>query len=401
MPVKVLVEQGWPQVVVVVVTKVHLNFSVVFLTACVSLLLGVNANAAVLPEDRADVLYHSYDGGGVTVDGPSVLVRKKVGESVSVSGNYYVDSVSSASIDVQLVSGASRYSEERTQTSVGVDYLYDKSTMSFSTTTSSENDYDADTTSLGMTQDMFGGLTTISMSYTWGDNIVRRNGDPTFSDFAKTKDYRLSLTQVLTRNLIMGAAYEIITDEGFLNNPYRSVRYLDGVTFTLQPEKYPRTRTSNAVAVNFRYYLPYRAALHGGYRYFTDTWDIKADTFEVGYTHPYEEHWTFDVDFRLYNQSNADFYSDLFPYINAQNYLARDKELSTFTSYSIGLGAAYEFTQEDLGVFDKGSLNFYYNYFIFDYADFRDATQSSYPVGQEPLYNFSASVIRLYLSLWF
>lgn len=395
--------RAWPQVVVVAVTRARTNHRVGFLTVCTGLLwlLAFNASAAVLPEDRADVLYHSYDGGGVTVDGPSVLVRKKVGETVSVSANYYVDSVSSASIDVALVSGASRYAEERTQTSVGIDYLYDKSTMSFSTTTSSENDYEADTTSLGMSQEMFGGLTTVSLSYTLGDNIVRRNGDPVFSDFAKTKDYRLSWTQVLTKDLIMATAYEIITDEGYLNNPYRSVRYLDGVSFTLQPEIYPRTRTSNAVAVNFRYYLPYRAAFNVGYRYFVDTWDIRADTFEVGYTHPYEDHWTFDVDLRLYNQSNADFYSDLFPYVDAQNYLARDKELSTFTSYSIGMGVAYEFNQQALGGFEKGSINFYYNYFMFDYADFRDATQSSYPVGQEPLYNFSASVIRLYLSLWF
>ena len=57
---------------------------------------------AVLPEDRADVLYHRYEGGGVTVDGPSILVRKKLGESVSVSANYYVDRVSSASIDVVI-----------------------------------------------------------------------------------------------------------------------------------------------------------------------------------------------------------------------------------------------------------------------------------------------------------
>jgi len=35
----------------------------------------------VLPEDRADTLYHRYEGGGVTVDGPSLLVRRKIGES--------------------------------------------------------------------------------------------------------------------------------------------------------------------------------------------------------------------------------------------------------------------------------------------------------------------------------
>jgi len=42
------------------------------------------AGAAVLPDDRADVLYHRYEGGGVTIDGPSLLVRKKFAEKYSV-----------------------------------------------------------------------------------------------------------------------------------------------------------------------------------------------------------------------------------------------------------------------------------------------------------------------------
>jgi len=33
------------------------------------------AGAAVLPEDRADIMYHRYEGGGVTIDGPAQLVR--------------------------------------------------------------------------------------------------------------------------------------------------------------------------------------------------------------------------------------------------------------------------------------------------------------------------------------
>ena len=75
------------------------------------------ALAGVLPEDRADVLYHYYDGGGVTIDGPSILARKSIGQHVSVYGNYYVDSVSSASIDV--LTTASPYEEERVETSIG------------------------------------------------------------------------------------------------------------------------------------------------------------------------------------------------------------------------------------------------------------------------------------------
>ena len=81
--------------------------------AAIALLLPALAQAGVLPEDRADLMYHFYDGGGVTIDGPSLLVRKKFAEKYAVSTSFYMDLVSSASIDV--VTTASPYDEERTQ----------------------------------------------------------------------------------------------------------------------------------------------------------------------------------------------------------------------------------------------------------------------------------------------
>src|SRR5271154_6650101 len=74
-------------------------------------IVGAPAVADVLPDDRADVLYHNYDGGGITIQGPSVLVRKKVGDNISFFGSYYEDLISSASIDVKL--SASPYHETR------------------------------------------------------------------------------------------------------------------------------------------------------------------------------------------------------------------------------------------------------------------------------------------------
>ena len=88
------------------------------------LLITNCAQAAVLPEDRADLLFHSYSGDNVTIQGPSLLVRKEFAGKFSASANYYVDRVSSASIDV--VTRASEYTEERTQHSVGLDYLHDR-----------------------------------------------------------------------------------------------------------------------------------------------------------------------------------------------------------------------------------------------------------------------------------
>ena len=66
------------------------------------------SQAAVLPEERLDAMYHSYDGGGVEVDGPALLVRKNFAEKISVAGAYYADAVSSASIDVVTIGSPRR-----------------------------------------------------------------------------------------------------------------------------------------------------------------------------------------------------------------------------------------------------------------------------------------------------
>ncbi len=90
---------------------------------------------------------------------------------------------------------------------------------------------------------------------------------------------------MLTRNLLVSLDYEAMADEGLLNNPYRQVRYADAGSsrgYSYQNEIYPRTRDSNAVAVRARYFLPYRAAVSAGYRYFNDSWGIGASTYRAG-----------------------------------------------------------------------------------------------------------------------
>jgi hypothetical protein len=357
--------------------------------------------AGVLPEERADVLYHRYDGGGVTISGPSVLVRKQAGKDFSISANYYVDSVSSASIDV--VTSASPYREERTQESIGVDYLRGKTLMSLGYVTSDENDYSADTAHFSLSQDIFGDLTTVTLGYSRGWDQVRRTGDPGFAQDTDRRSYNLGLSQIVTRNLLLGLEFESITDEGFLNNPYRSVRYVDPQSangYSFEPELYPHTHTSGAFASRARYYMPWRAALSGQYRYYGDTWDVTAHTVELGYTHPLKRGIILDFKYRWYTQTHADFYSDLFERPGQFNFRARDKELSTFTSQALRVGASYDIARQGWRFIDKGTVNLYLDHMMFDYEDFRDLTRPATP-GDEPLYGFDANVIQLFVSFWY
>lgn len=367
------------------------------------LLLAIVAprvEAGVLPEDRSDILYHLYEGGGVRISGPSLLIRKKVGKSLSFVGNYYVDMISSASIDV--VTQASPYDEERTQWSLGMDYLRGNTTMSMSYTSSVESDFDAETYAFSVSQDMFGDLTTLSLTYVYGDDVIGRSDDPNFERENKRQLYGVGLTQILTRNLITTVNFETITDEGFMNNPYRSVRYFDSnnpIGYSYELELYPNTRTTTAVGVRARYYLPYRAAIQGEYRFFTDTWNIDSNTVSLSYIHPWRE-WTFEAKYRWHDQTGAHFFQDLFPRSEATNFRGRDKELSPLTSTTVTMRASYEFLSDGWGAIKKGTVNFSAQLMSIDYKEFRDL-RGAEPVGQEPLYSLNANIYQVFFSFWY
>ena len=366
--------------------------------------------AGVLPDERLDALYHSYDGGGVEVTGPSLLVRKGVTSNTSAFYNFYIDNITSASIDVEI--GGSRYIEERTEQTLGIDYLHGKTNMSLSFTDSSENDYNANTISFGVSQDFFGDLTTVTMGYSQGNDTVGVRDGADQSEIVR-QNYRVGLTQVLTKESTIGFNWETITDEATelnnsdntLQNPYRSYSFgTVGGTRNFAKEIYPRTRTSNAFTLRGNYYLSYKAAIHAEYRWFQDSWGIRGDTYALNYVHPKGD-WVFDFRYRLYSQSKADFYRDMFDYANQFDFMARDKELSTFSSTSFGMSASYEFAKNGWGWIDKGSLNLSYDHLIIDYDDFLDARESvlygTAAAGEESTYSLEADVIQAFISIWY
>jgi hypothetical protein len=372
------------------------------LYAAAAALVGTGAHAGVLPDDRADLLYHSYSGGGVSINGFSLMGRKKIGDHVSVLGNLYTDSISGASIDV--VTQASAYKEKRTQEQLGVDILQGKVTWSLGFINSVESDFRSRTAYASVSEDMFGDLTTVSFGATRGWDKVGERGAPTFAASADRRNWQLGVTQILTRNLLVGLNYEATESEGYLSNPYRQVRFLSAIEqsgYAYQKERYPHTRTGGAVSINAKYYLRWRAAIDANYRYFTDTWGIKAQGGQLGYTLPAFRRWTFDAHARYYRQTRADFYADLFPYADAQNFMARDRELATFRSLGLGVGASWEFRPQKKGLMQRGSLNFRFDRLKYKYDDYRDLRVQGFTPGTEPLYTLDANVLQLYVSAWF
>src|SRR5271168_3792556 len=214
-----------------------------------ALLLARTAAADVLPDDRADVFYSKYSGGGIDITGYSALVRKKITENLAVEANYFVDKVSGASIDV--LSQASVIKDTRKQSTGTIEYLHDKTTYTASYINSVERDYVSNTASFSVSQDMFGDLTTVTLGYgKTNDKVGENNGtawvpNVAWLGYAQTNSYSAGFSQIITKNFIAGANLQVITDSGYLANPYRSIRYKDPSNptkgYSLASQVYPDT----------------------------------------------------------------------------------------------------------------------------------------------------------------
>ncbi|MGO9513370.1 MAG: DUF3570 domain-containing protein [Steroidobacteraceae bacterium] len=380
--------------------------------AVVTALLLVRATCAdVLPDDRADLFYSKYSGGGMDITGESVLVRKKFTEDFALEASYFVDKVSGASIDV--LSQASQIKDERKQKSGTAEYVHDKTTYTLSFINSVERDYKSDTTSFSLKQDMFGDLTTLTLGYSHTDDTVGENDGTAFVPVivwlghAQSQSYNVGLSQILTKNWISGLNVNVITDDGYLANPYRSYRYLDPTNakgYSLASQIYPDTRTSTAVQGQVKYYLPYRAAVTGSYRYFTDTWGIRGNTYELDYTHPLANIWILEGRVRFYKQNNADFYSDLYSFAGEYNFMARDQDLAAGENTTIGAKVTYAFLPNGWKMFKRATATFDVSRIAFHYLDFRNIKYYGVPQylpGTEPLYQFNATVYQIYMSMFF
>ena len=347
------------------------------------LIAGGAAHAVTLPEDRAEALIHGYHGGGVTATGPAVLVRKSLADRVSLSASYYVDMVSNASIDV--VTTASPFRERRNAYDLGLDYVYRDSLITLGLSSSKEPDYTADGLSLDVAQEVFGGMTTVSLGFTRAHDKVGKK-DIGFFDTARHWQYRFGLTQILTPRWLASANFEAVSDDGYLGSPYRAARVFGAAV----PERNPRTRSSRAVKLRAIGDMGSRDAVRAEYRYFWDNWAIKSHTVELGYARHIGEAWLADAFTRLYTQNHALFYSD-----NATTettYLSRNRQLASFSS--VGLGAKLSYTLPRAASAYQMKLNGSLEVLRFKYRDFTDVRSGS-------PYSFVGSVMQLYVSATF
>jgi hypothetical protein len=349
-----------------------------------SLLASGAAKAVDLGPDQAELLYHQHNGDGLKAYGPAVLLRKSVMGKVAITGTAYVDAVSNASIDV--VTSASPFSERRTEYGLSADYVYREALLTLSASSSKEPDYVAKRVGLDLAQDVFGGMSTISMGFTRGADDVAKHGEPSFAAKARHWQYRVGSSLILTPRWIVSANAEALADEGYLGSPYR-VAYEFGAAVA---ERVPATRSSRAVKLRLVGDLGSRDAIQLGARYSWDTWGIQSTTLDIAYSRYFGEDWLADVTLRQHRQDKAVFYSD-----NAQQgnlFVTRNRQLGTMKDIGVGGKVAYTLSKVP-GQYDI-TLNGAYEFVQYKFKDFTDLRTGK-------AYQYNAGVLQVFVSTHF
>ncbi|MBK8816742.1 MAG: DUF3570 domain-containing protein [Methylococcaceae bacterium] len=189
---------------------------------------------------------------------------------------------------------------------------------------------------------------------------------------------QLGLSQVLSKNSLVGVDFGFTRSTGYLANPYKVVFGFDvwkdgtGNDFAQYPEARiflevrPPERNLINWHVGFDHFIePLDAALHLDYSFAHDDWGINAHTFEGEWVQPLGAGWTLIPRIRYYSQSAADFYTTgVSRYIDLDNnqldgedniatgilrdlppYYSSDQRLSGFGTLSGGLTLSKQFTK--------------------------------------------------------
>ncbi len=206
-----------------------------------------------------------------------------------------------------------------------------------------------------------------------------------------SEDYLVGVTQLLTPKSYLTFDFTLGLEEGYLNDPYRSVMTLfpDPQTTAdaaLMPENRPRHRTKETAYLSFTQFAePLNGSVELGYRFFHDTYGITANTFEVTWHQNVIKNLVFSPGLRYYYQSAASFYNVIF--LDANNlppYYSSDYRLSNMETFTYSLNLNYRLVKHF-------SVDLDYKRYVMKGVD-GITSQSAYP---------SANVYSIGGRIWF
>jgi len=315
--------------------------------------LGVAAAGTAHAQSNVEFryLYYQESGGRTKVVNPWVFVNQDFGlrggqlsfllgydaiSGASPTGGYpTLDTTTSASGATSSSIPLAEYKDTRKSVTASYARKFGAHLPSVDLSYSKENDYTARGAGLTDAWTLAHGRGTLHLGLALSHDDVT----PVTTRISQPKSslaYALGWSWIVSEQDLLDVSASLTELNGYLTDPYKIVPVGTGTA----PENRPDKRTRYAALFKYgHFFTEANAALKVSYRYYWDTWAIRAHTIELLYDKRLGSQWIVSPVVRLYSQSSASFFGNQFAV--AQTYMSADYRLSSFESILGGLTLSY------------------------------------------------------------
>ena len=272
----------------------------------------------------------------VRVFSPSLLLLAPVGGNWAIGGTLTSDAISGAS-PAYHSSGLGQLRDHRNAIELLATRYFDHASLTMGANLSHESDY------LSRGVSLLGSVSNESKNTTWtaglgfnSDSINPSNG-VVERERKRVSDLLLGLTQVLGTHDIAQINFGHSMGRGYFTDPYKVM------------DNRPRERNHTTLMTRWNHHFEGTGgSLRSSYRYYTDSYGVKAHTLGFEYVQPLPRGWTVTPLLRLYTQTAARFYIDADPATEPfppnppadAVYFTEDHRLSAFGARTFGVKLA-------------------------------------------------------------
>ncbi|NTV04997.1 MAG: DUF3570 domain-containing protein [Chlorobiaceae bacterium] len=306
------------------------------------------ATAGLLTRDRIGVNALSFMGK-LPLAGEWLIEVSFMEDSVTGASPAYHSSGFPASKS-KVISGAS--GELRHALDLQLTRYFPEGSVTAGTSYSSESDYVSRSCSLQGTLSSEDKNTTVTFGGSFNDDTINLNKPNVVASKQQLANEKkqviaglFGVTKVLTKRDIVQLNLGYSDGSGYYTDPYKD------------PDNRPRDRNSVTVSGRWNHHVDGTdGTVRLSYRYYSDTFGIRAHTFGAEYVQPLQHGWTVTPILRFYTQSEADFYVAVAdekltgdgtpkPPVNVI-YYTEDERLSAFGAVTFGLKVSKQLNQD-------------------------------------------------------
>ena len=219
------------------------------------------------------------------------------------------------------------------------------------------------------------GTNFLNQGYFSGVTVYNENGITATEKYLPTKFRDLTLTnrnsysasfgfsQILTKRLQLSLFFDVLQQQGLLSTPYHRIYFADKTNFFIgqsqfianyesssnsgvfkladDVERLPDTRFKLPIGARLNYYISERLVLRTYYRYYSDDWNIHAQTASIELPVKISDKFTVFPTFRYYTQTASQYYAPYEKHLSSEQFYTSDPDLATFDTKQIGFGVNY------------------------------------------------------------